>query len=139
MSITPVAIIEHCRKHGLPVPANVHAKAETPKPSVEIPKDGYDSQLERDYAVHLDMLQRAGIVKRWDHHCMKLSIGAGAWYTVDFVVVMDDGRLEGHETKGFMREAAAVRIKAAAKQYPWNGFKIIRKEAGVWQAKKVQP
>ncbi len=80
--------------------------------------DRYKSALESDYAVLLEARRRSGDCVWWAYEAWKFSIGAGIWYTPDFVVQCADGTLEVAETKGVMREAARVRLYAAAKLYP---------------------
>src|SRR5690348_14581990 len=103
-------------------PKHVQAQmlADSPRakpPAPETPKDGYRSQLERDYAAYLDLLKHIGQVAWWGHECIKLRLGGKknkVWFTPDFLVVFTDGRIESHETKGFWREAAKVRTNVAA-------------------------
>lgn len=85
--------------------------------------------LEREYAAHLELLARAGEIKTWGYEQIKLRLADGTFYTPDFIVVARDEHLEIHETKGFMREAARVRIKVAAELHPFRFF-IVRKEGG---------
>lgn len=102
---------------------------------VEIPRDRYRSQLERDYAAHLDLLKTAGEIVWWGHECVKLLLGGKknkAWFTPDFIVVFPDGRTQAHETKGFMREAAQVRTNVAAGLYPWPII-VIKRGAVGWE------
>lgn len=59
-------------------------------------------------------------IRDWWYESVRLRLANGAWYTPDFVVMMHDGTLEMHEVKGFWREAARVRIKVAADNYPFK-------------------
>lgn len=84
--------------------------------------------LERKYAEVLDLRKRVGDVIDWRFEAMKLKLGRD-WtttYTPDFAVVLEDGTLELHECKGFMRAHAAVKIKVAAKDYPWFVFRLVK-------------
>lgn len=104
--------------------------AETPK----VPTDGYRSNLERAYAARLDELRMAGEVTAWWHEAVKLRIAKGkhrAYFTPDFLVVTRAGEFEFHETKGFRREAAMVRLKTAAGEFPFK-FLLVTREAGEW-------
>jgi hypothetical protein len=49
--------------------------------------------------------------------------------------------LEFHETKGFWRDDALVKIRAAAEQYPWFRFLAFRKlpKGGGWQRETFGP
>ena len=85
-----------------------------------------------------DRLQ-LGIIKAFGFEEIKLKIGVKrCWYTPDFWVVESDGRLCFHETKGFMRDDARVKIQSAAKQYPQFGFVVVRKVKGGWDTEIVQ-
>lgn len=97
------------------------------------PEDPYDSQLERDYADHLEKLRLAGEILRWEYAAIRFEIGDAAWYKPDFDVINKESELELHETKGHWREAARVRIKAAAKRFPWLRWRAITREDGVWR------
>jgi hypothetical protein len=50
---------------------------------------------------------------------MAFSLGDDTRYTPDFMVIKNDGTIEFHEVKGFMRPAARVKIKVAARMFPW--------------------
>ncbi len=79
------------------------------------------NKLESRYADTLEKLKLMGEIVDWRFEAVRLKLGAGAYYKPDFLVVKKHC-FEFHETKGFWREAARVRIKAAALLYPW--FKI---------------
>jgi hypothetical protein len=86
----------------------------------------YRNALERAYAQHLELRWRAGDLAGWRYEPIKLRLADGAFYTPDFLVVQNSGEMELHETKGFMREAARVRLKVAVELYPWFQFVIVR-------------
>lgn len=73
---------------------------------------------------------------------IKLVIANGVTYTPDFVVTQD-GRTHFYETKGFMRDDAAVKIKVAAHAFPEFGFTLVKKisksAGGGWQMQEVLP
>ena len=48
-------------------------------------------------------------------------------------VTRTDGCVEYHEVKGYRREAAIVRLKSAAKQYPQFRFVLVTKADGFWR------
>ncbi len=102
-------------------------------PVKEVPRDGYRSQLERDYAAHLEILKQAGAIKFWGYECVKLKLGGKkryVYFTPDFIVVFADGHTEAHECKGFFREAAKLRTNIAAGLYPWPIIVIKRDREG---------
>lgn len=94
------------------------------------------NKLEREYSQILELMVRSGELKSWSYESIRLRLADGAFYTPDFLVVTADERIEIHETKGFMREAARVRIKVAAELHPFEFF-LIRKEAGQWTKQPV--
>ncbi len=103
-------------------------------PKVVVPKAAMNS-LESAYAHRLDTLKLAGEVKWWAFNEIRLRIAGGkkqAWFKPDFAVQFSDGRFEMHESKGFMREAACVRLKVAAEKFPFR-FILVTRVAGEWK------
>lgn len=80
---------------------------------------------EKRYSEHLDQLIQSGSATWWAFEVIKVEIGSGSFYRPDFVVQLADGSVELHEVKGYMTEAARLRIKVAASRYPFV-FKVIR-------------
>ena len=76
-------------------------------------------------------------VRRWVFEGTKLRLSKGTYYTPDFTVFKKNGLIEMHECKGFMREAARVRLFTAAELYPEYRFVLIRKEKNVWKVEVV--
>lgn len=90
--------------------------------------------LEADYARLLDFQQRAGEIKWWGFNRVRLLLADGkkkAWFRIDFIVVMPDGETIFFETKGFMREAAQLRLKIAAALFPWR-IVLVKRIKGDW-------
>ena len=98
----------------------------------------FKSGLEEQYAQRLHLLRCAEEIAEWAYEPMRLRIGDGAWYTPDFVVILPSGEFEIHETKGFMREAARVRLQAAATLHPWFQFFVVRNNGGAWQLEPLK-
>lgn len=94
-------------------------------------RDGEMNKLERDYAFVLEAKQNRGEIDRWDYEPEKLRLADRTFYSPDFRVVMLDGTIEFHETKGFWEEDARVKIKVAAEQHPYKFIAIMRKK-GEW-------
>lgn len=90
--------------------------------------------LEGDYAALLELQRRAGDVVAWHFGALRLELADRTWFRVDFVVVpavIPAGFvIEAHETKGYMREAARVRLRVAARTYPWIRFRLVRRAPG---------
>jgi len=115
-----------------------NGKAKTPAPPLPTHEPGtvdgvaqpyrenYDSRDEVEFAGYLEQQRLGGHIIEWAYKPVRLRIGDGVYYTPDFRVVWDDKTITYYEIKGFMREAARVRIHAAAERHP-HGFIMIRK------------
>ena len=95
------------------------------------------NQTEAAYAAHLDAMILAGEVVAYVFENVRLVIGTNrCTYMPDFMVILPVGYVEFHEVKGFWRDDARVKIKAAAKQFPWFTFKAVtkrtKKAGGGW-------
>jgi len=94
------------------------------------------NKLEAAWAEVLREREIRGEVLWWRYEGISVRLANGAWYTPDFAVVVDGGEMECHECKGFMREAAHVRLKVAAETFPMR-FVLVRREKGAWAAEEV--
>lgn len=92
----------------------------------------YRSKWELRYSEHLELERIAGLNRGWEYETERFEIGIGATFKPDFPVRAIDGVLELHEVKGFRREAAIVRLKSAAKQYPQHRWYLVTLKAGQW-------
>lgn len=88
---------------------------------------------EAAYSEHLESLRILGEIVWHKFEPMKLRLAEGAYFTPDFGVKMRDGSLQFHETKGFWRESAKVRIKVAAEIFPFKFIAIKRAKGGGWE------
>lgn len=95
------------------------------------------NKLEAAYAQHLEGLRARGEIAEWRYESTKLRLADGAWYTPDFRVVLPNGEVEFHETKGFMREAARVRLRVAAELHPFR-FLLVKRAGGEWSVVEVR-
>lgn len=95
------------------------------------------NKLEAAYAQHLDVLQHAGEVIWWRYEAVGLRLADRTFYHPDFLVMMADGTLEAHETKGFMRDDANVKLKVAASAFPFV-FRLVKKQkGGAWDIRTI--
>jgi hypothetical protein len=117
---------EYLRGRGLP-----DALPPAPGPDPCDPYRGMNG-LERDFA-HL--LESQGVTYRFN--AVRLKLGEGAWFKPDFVTCEETG-MRIFETKGFMREAANVRIKVAASLYPMWPFFLVKRVGGEWTFEEVK-
>lgn len=94
-----------------------------------LPDEGMN-KTEGAYAQRLELQKRAGDVLWYRYEPLKLRLADGSYYKPDFGVLTSDYLFELHETKGFWREAARVRIKVAAGLFPFKFIAITRKNGG---------
>ena len=102
-------------------------------------KAGVRNKLESQYEVDLKSRMRAGEVVWYRFEGLKLRLADNTFYTPDFAVMLANGQLECHETKGFWREDARVKIKVAAEQYPFRFISITaraKKDGGGWEVEE---
>jgi hypothetical protein len=102
------------------------------------------NRTEEGYSAHLLLRRQAGEVAWYGFEAMTLRLADQTRFTVDFAVLVPAGdgafRLEGHEVKGgFFREAARVRVRVAASEYPWISFVVVRLVRGRWTFEPVPP
>jgi len=95
------------------------------------------NKLEAAYGEHLERRRAAGEIAEWRYESTKLRLADGAWYTPDFRVVLPNGEVEFHETKGFMREAARVRLRVAAEMHPFR-FLLVKRAGVEWSVVEVR-
>lgn len=91
------------------------------------------NNTEREYAIHLDLLLRAGKIQRWDYEPEKLRLAPATYYSPDFRVINQEGEIEMHEVKGFWRDDARVKIKVAAEFHPYKFYAVKKKKKGEWE------
>jgi hypothetical protein len=97
------------------------------------PKDRYKSKWERMYAQRLGVLLHAQAITWWDYECLKLRLADATFWTPDFAVE-SRGRLAVHEVKGHWREDARIKVKLAAKLFPWLPIHILRPVNGEFRS-----
>lgn len=98
---------------------------------------GLMNKLETRWAQELEFRRRAGDVAWYRFEAMTLKLADGCRYTPDFLVCLADGKdgadgtLELHETKGFMRDDAQVKLRVCAEMYPFR-LRLVRRVKGNW-------
>lgn len=96
--------------------------ATAPEKRLSGPK--FRSRAEARYAEILESQRRSGQIDAWRHEAVTLTLADGCRYTPDFLVI-ERGRMTLIEVKGFMREAARLRLRIAVEQYPHFGWYLI--------------
>ncbi len=94
------------------------------------------NKLETRYSQHLTEQQGYGLIARWDFEPEKLRLADRTYYTPDFRVLLPDGTIEFHETKGFWEDDARIKFKVAAEQHPYT-FKAIRWVNQTWEVETL--
>lgn len=92
--------------------------------------------LETAYAKHLDELLHNHKILWWVYEGLKFRLAKNTTYTPDFTVMLPDGTIELHETKGWWKDDARVKIKMAAELFPFQFVGVTRrpkKEGGGWE------
>ena len=102
-----------------------------------VPKTEGMNKLEAEYAQLLGLLKHGGDILDWRYEPIKLRLAHKTFYTPDFLVIQPDG-FEFHETKGFMRDDAAVKLKVAAQLYPWFRFVLVKKSKSGFSYKTIK-
>jgi hypothetical protein len=108
-------------------------RRDAPKPK----RLGVPNETEARY---LEWIRSQPGVVRAELHAIKIRLASGAggaWYTPDIFVETASGRDEIHETKGWQREAARVRVKVAARLCPWWRFVQVRWIDGEWRTEEI--
>jgi hypothetical protein len=90
------------------------------------------NKTEALYAAELDWLKSTGEVAEWHFESFKIRIAKRTWYMPDFFVVFADGRKMFVEIKGFLRDDAAVKFKAAREKVTWAEWLMLRRTKGEW-------
>jgi hypothetical protein len=94
------------------------------------------NKTEAAYAQQLELMKRAGKIVDYYFESFKLIFAKKTSYLPDFLVVYKD-RFEFHEVKGFWRDDARVKIKVAAKMFPYFKFKAIQLKKKQWQVEVI--
>lgn len=119
-------------KLGVP-PDKIDAAAPTSAPAVAASRTGPTDRMnktERRRADELEALKRAGEIRDWKFEALTLFLAPRCRYTPDFLIIEADGRIRFEETKGYWRDDARVKIKAAAQLYPHFPFTALRPSKG---------
>ncbi len=99
------------------------------------------NKTEAEYAQMLEARRVSGEILWWAYEAMTLKLADNTRYTPDFLLMLADGSLEVHETKGgFIREDGWLKLKVAAGMFPFRFFlcqKQAKKAGGGWTIRRV--
>jgi hypothetical protein len=105
-------------------------------PAIELPAPPMDAED------RLNKTERAWLAVLQSRNCpiwtqeITIKLGHDCRYTPDFVT-LEGGRLIAYEVKGFFRDDAAVKIRAAARKFPFLDFYLVRKKGKSWDLQPV--
>ncbi len=94
------------------------------------------NKLESAYGLELEKMKLTGEIIEYKFEAVKLRLADRTYYTPDWFVIFP-GHLEFRETKGFMRDDAAVKLKVAAEQFPWFRFVLVKYVKKQWITQEV--
>lgn len=100
------------------------------------PREDRLNKTERNYAGYLQKKLMAGEIYDWKHEPFNLRLADRTFYKPDFVVVTLEGFIQIDEVKGRWMDDALVKIKVAAREFPWFTFRACFLEKGVWKFRK---
>ena len=99
------------------------------------PQRGVMNRTEAAYAEILEARRLAGEVLWYEFEGMTLRLARRTHYRPDFPVLTPTG-LQFHEVKGFMRDDAWLKLKLAARAFPFPFF-VVRRVRGEWSTQEV--
>jgi hypothetical protein len=70
--------------------------------------------------------------------CITLKLADDTRYTPDFWSI-ENGKLFAYEVKGFWRDDAKVKVKVAARTFPWISFRVVQKQKDHWKFTEIKP
>lgn len=70
--------------------------------------------------------------------CVTLKLADDCRLTPDFATIDKDG-LTLIDVKGFQREDALIKMKVAARMFPWARFVIVKRDGANWSHAEVKP
>jgi hypothetical protein len=85
------------------------------------------NRLESAWALQLEAMKRDGQILHYAYEPVTLKLGHDTRYTPDFLVVWAGGEITFDETKGWMRDDALVKLRVAARAFPYFTFRLVRK------------
>lgn len=114
----------------------------TPKPSIRQNRGG----MNKTEARFLQTLRNTNPTLHI-HREVSLPLANGVRYKLDFLVALPatdpvrpvSATVTGYEVKGYHRDDAIVKLKVAAKEYPWITFFLVHDRDGAWSFEQIFP
>jgi hypothetical protein len=106
-----------------------------------LPREALMNKTEAAYALQLGIRQRLGEIAEFSFEAVKLRLAATTFYTPDFLVILPNREIEMHEVKGFWQDDARVKIKVAARLFPFRFIairKLPAKDGGGWEYEVIK-
>lgn len=107
-----------------------------PRPNLKASND--ESKLNKTEAAWLAEL-RIRNPKFLGIQAMTFKLGDDCRYTPDFIEISQEDKFIAWEVKGFMRDDALVKLKVAARMFPFLDFYVVKRIKGSWETKKINP
>lgn len=118
--------------HSVVQDAGVKKSEMTIKPTTDEAKL---NKTERAYMQYISLLGYVWIGVQ----NITLKLGNDTRFTPDFSTIDADGNLRFIDVKGFQREDALIKIKVAARLFPFAEFVIVKKNKSGWDHNYVKP
>lgn len=119
------------------IASRLHSE-QTAEPEPPAPKPRMN-KTETEYGLLLRARQTNGEILWYDFEPLTFRLAPKTRYTPDFIIQRQDGSLEAHEVKGFWRDDARVKIKVAARLFPWLKFIAVKKgKQGAWYREEIR-
>lgn len=94
---------------------------------------GRMNRLETNYAALLDNRKHKGEILAYWFEAVAFRVGERCFWHPDFLVMLDDGTLEIHDTKGFAKDDATVKARAVAAKFPFQVYHVTYTKKGGWK------
>lgn len=104
----------------------------------QIPTSHDEAKLNKTERLYLEYLR--SLNPKWlGIQNITLKLGDDCRYTPDFFAIDNLGVLHAREVKGFFRDDAKVKIKVAARVFPWIRFTVAVRKNKSWEHTEIRP
>jgi hypothetical protein len=103
------------------------------------PVAGRMTKLEARYLEYLEGLKQLGEIHDYRYEPCKLKLADKTWYTPDVLVIDADMVVRFIEVKGHWEDDARVKIKVAARMFPWFSFTAVKGSKTGWVEEHIGP